>query len=222
MSYWNLVMQEYKKQFIELALNLGVLKFGEFKLKSGRISPYFFNAGLFNTGMAASKLGNFYAEAIMASNLKFDMLFGPAYKGIPLATLTASSLAENHNMDVPYSFNRKEAKAHGEGGKMIGAPLAGNILIIDDVITAGTAVREAYQMISNSNANIAGLVISLDRQERGKGRFSAVQELEQSLKIPIVSIITLKNMIDVIKDLDEYKKFLNSIINYQKTYGIIF
>jgi orotate phosphoribosyltransferase len=137
-------MQAYKKEFIDLALELGVLRFGEFRLKSGRISPYFFNAGLFNTGYAAARVGRYYAAAIAESDIKFDMLFGPAYKGIPLATLAAASLAEQHDIDVPYAFNRKEAKAHGEGGNIIGAPLVGRVLIVDDVITAGTAVREAY------------------------------------------------------------------------------
>ena len=158
-------MRGYKREFIELALELSVLRFGEFTLKSGRVSPYFFNAGLFNTGYAAAKLGRFYASAIAESRLHFDMLFGPAYKGIPLAALAAASLAEHHDIDVPYSFNRKEAKAHGEGGSIVGAPLSGDVLIIDDVITAGTAVREAYQIISSTGAQIAGLVISLDRQE---------------------------------------------------------
>ena len=162
-------MRGYKREFIELALELGVLRFGEFTLKSGRVSPYFFNAGLFNTGYAAAKLGRYYAAAIAESDVRFDMLFGPAYKGIPHATLAAASLAEQHDNDVPYSFKRKEAKAHGEGGSIVGAPLSGDVLIVDDVITAGTAVREAYQIISAAGANIAGLVISLDRQERGQG-----------------------------------------------------
>ena len=163
-------MRGYKREFIELALELGVLRFGEFTLKSGRTSPYFFNAGLFNTGYAAAKLGRYYAAAIAESDVRFDMLFGPAYKGIPLATLAAASLAEHHDIDVPYSFNRKEAKAHGEGGSIVGAPLSGRVLIVDDVITAGTAVREAYQIISAAGAEIAGLVISLDRNSGHKYR----------------------------------------------------
>ena len=171
-------MRAYKREFIELALELGVLRFGEFTLKSGRVSPYFFNAGLFNTGYAAAKLGRFYAEAIAESDMRFDMLFGPAYKGIPLATLAAASLAEQQDIDVPYAFNRKEAKAHGEGGNIVGAPLGGQVLIVDDVITAGTAVKEAYQVISAAGAEVAGLVISLDRQERGQSALSAVQELK--------------------------------------------
>jgi orotate phosphoribosyltransferase len=156
-------MQAYKKEFIDLALELGVLRFGEFTLKSGRVSPYFFNAGLFNTGYAAARLGRYYAAAIAASGIKFDMLFGPAYKGIPLAALAAASLAEHQDIDVPFSYNRKEAKAHGEGGSIVGAPLRGRVLIVDDVITAGTAVREAYQIISAAGAEVAGLANSTSR-----------------------------------------------------------
>jgi len=193
-------MRGYKREFIELALELGVLRFGEFTLKSGRISPYFFNAGLFNTGYAAAKLGRFYAAAIAESDVRFDMIFGPAYKGIPLAVLAASSLAEHHGIDVPYSFNRKETKAHGEGGSVVGAPLSGDVLIVDDVITAGTAVREAYQIISGAGADIAGLVISLDRQERGQGPYSAVQELKQTLGIPVISIVQLDDLIDILEE----------------------
>jgi orotate phosphoribosyltransferase len=214
-------MRGYKREFIELALELGVLRFGEFTLKSGRISPYFFNAGLFNTGYAAAKLGRFYAEAIAQSDMKFDMLFGPAYKGIPLATLAASSLAEQHDIDVPYSFNRKEAKAHGEGGSIVGAPLAGGVLIVDDVITAGTAVREAYQIISAAGAEIAGLVISLDRQERGQGPYSAVQELKQSLDIPVVSIVQLDDLITLLEESSEYEEYLEPVLSYRKQYGVL-
>jgi len=214
-------MRGYKREFIELALELGVLRFGEFTLKSGRISPYFFNAGLFNTGYAAAKLGRFYAEAIAQSDMKFDMLFGPAYKGIPLATLAAASLAEQHDVDVPYAFNRKEAKAHGEGGSIVGAPLSGGVLIVDDVITAGTAVREAYQIIASAGAQVAGLVISLDRQERGQGPYSAVQELKQSLDIPVVSIIQLDDLITLLEESSEYEEFLEPVLSYRKEYGVI-
>jgi orotate phosphoribosyltransferase len=178
-------MRPYQREFIEFALELGVLKFGEFTLKSGRVSPYFFNAGLFNTGYAAARLGRFYAAAITESKISFDMVFGPAYKGIPLVTLAAAALAEHHGVDVPFCYNRKEAKDHGEGGSIIGADPAGRVLIVDDVITAGTAVREAYQVIHGAGADIAGLVISLDRQERGRGTQSAVQELQGSLGIPV-------------------------------------
>jgi len=214
-------MRGYKREFIELALELGVLRFGEFTLKSGRISPYFFNAGLFNTGYAAAKLGRFYAEAIAQSDIRFDMLFGPAYKGIPLATLAAASLAEQHDIDVPYSFNRKEAKAHGEGGSIVGAPLSGGVLIVDDVITAGTAVREAYQIISAAGAEVTGLVISLDRQERGQGPFSAVQELKQSLDIPVVSIVQLDDLINLLEESSEYEEFLEPVLSYRRQYGVI-
>ncbi len=213
-------MQAYKKEFIDLALELGVLRFGEFRLKSGRISPYFFNAGLFNTGYAAARVGRYYAAAIAKSDIKFDMLFGPAYKGIPLATLTAASLAEQQDIDVPYAFNRKEAKAHGEGGNIVGAPLAGRVLIVDDVITAGTAVREAYQIISATGAQVAGLVISLDRQERGQGTLSAVQELKQSLDIPVLSIIRLNDLVDSLEESAEYEQYLEPVIAYRKKYGI--
>jgi len=214
-------MRGYKREFIELALELGVLRFGEFTLKSGRVSPYFFNAGLFNTGYAAAKLGRFYAAAIAESRVRFDMIFGPAYKGIPLAALAASSLAEHHDIDVPFSFNRKEAKAHGEGGSVVGAPLSGEVLIVDDVITAGTAVREAYQIINGAGAAIAGLVISLDRQERGQGAFSAVQELKQSLGIPVVSIVQLDDLIDILEESSEYEQYLEPVLAYRKQYGVI-
>jgi orotate phosphoribosyltransferase len=214
-------MKAYKKEFIALALELGVLRFGEFTLKSGRISPYFFNAGLFNTGYAAAKLGRYYAAAIAESGVKFDMLFGPAYKGIPLATLAAASLAEHQDIDVPFAFNRKEAKAHGEGGSVVGAPLQGRVFIVDDVITAGTAIREAYQIISASGAEVAGLAISLDRQERGQGSLSAVQELKQSLGIPVISIVQLSDLIDTLEDSTEYTQFLSPVMEYRKKYGIL-
>jgi len=214
-------MRGYKREFIELALELGVLRFGEFTLKSGRVSPYFFNAGLFNTGYAAAKLGRFYAAAIAASNIRFDMLFGPAYKGIPLAALAAASLAEQHDIDVPYSFNRKEAKAHGEGGSIVGAPLSGGVLVVDDVITAGTAVREAHRMISAAGAKVAGLIISLDRQERGRGPYSAVQEIKQSLDIPVISIVQLDDLIDILEESSDYEEFLEPVLNYRKQYSVI-
>ena len=214
-------MQAYKKEFIDLSLELGVLRFGEFTLKSGRVSPYFFNAGLFNTGYAAARLGRYYAAAIAASDIKFDMLFGPAYKGIPLVALAAASLAEHQNIDVLFSYNRKEAKVHGEGGSIVGAPLKGRVLIVDDVITAGTAVREAYQIISAAGAEVAGLAISLDRQERGQGSFSAVQELKQSLSIPVSSIIQLNDLIDILEESSEYAEYLEPVVAYRKKYGVI-
>jgi len=214
-------MHQYQREFLNFALEKDVLRFGEFTLKSGRVSPYFFNAGLFNTGYAAAKLGRYYAAAIAESDIRFDMLFGPAYKGIPLATLAAASLAEQHDIDVPYSFNRKEAKAHGEGGSIVGAPLSGDVLIVDDVITAGTAVREAYHIISVAGANIAGLVISLDRQERGQGPFSAVQELKQALGIPVISIVQLDDLIDILEESSEYEQYLEPVLAYRKEYGVI-
>jgi orotate phosphoribosyltransferase len=214
-------MRGYKREFIELALELGVLRFGEFTLKSGRVSPYFFNAGLFNTGYAAAKLGRFYASAIAEAEVRFDVIFGPAYKGIPLAALAAAALAEHHGIDVPYSYNRKETKAHGEGGNIVGGPLSGDVLIIDDVITAGTAVREAYKLIAAAGGNISGLVISLDRQERGQGPYSAVQELKQSLGIPVISIVQLDDLIDILEESSEYERYLEPVLAYRKQYGVI-
>ena len=214
-------MKNYQHDFIDFAISAGVLRFGDFTLKSGRTSPYFFNAGLFNTGEQLARLGRCYAQAITDSHIDFDVLFGPAYKGIPLATLAAASLAEHHGIDVPYCFNRKEAKAHGEGGSVVGAHLSGDVLIVDDVITAGTAVREAYQIISGAGAEIAGLVISLDRQERGQGAYSAVQELKQSLGIPVISIVQLDDLIDILEESSEYEQFLEPVLAYRKQYGVI-
>ena len=214
-------MQAYKKEFIDLSVELGVLRFGEFTLKSGRVSPYFFDAGLFNTGYAAARVGRYYAAAIAEADLSFDMLFGPAYKGIALAALAAAALAEHQDIDVPYSYNRKEAKAHGEGGSVVGAPLKGRVLIVDDVITAGTAVRDAYRMITAAGANIAGLVISLDSQERGQGPASAVQELQQALGIPVISIIKLNDLVVALEESGEQAEFLESILEYRKKFGVI-
>lgn len=214
-------MQAYKKEFIDLSLELGVLRFGEFTLKSGRVSPYFFNAGLFNTGYAAAKLGRFYATAVAESDIDFDMIFGPAYKGIPLVALTAAALAEHHGIDVPYAFNRKEAKTHGERGSIVGAALQGKVLIIDDVITAGTAVREAYKIIVGAGAEIAGLLISLDRQERGQTSLSAVQELRASLAIPIVSIVQLGDLVETLEESKDYAEYLEPVLTYRRKYGVI-
>jgi len=214
-------MRAYKKEFIDLALELGVLRFGEFTLKSGRVSPYFFNAGLFNTGYAAARVGRFYAAAISDSGVKFDMIFGPAYKGIPLAALTAAALAEHYDIDVPYCYNRKEAKAHGEGGSVVGGPLAGRVLIVDDVITAGTAVRDACRVITSNGAEIAGLAISLDRQERGQGALSAVQELKSSLGIPVISIVQLDDLIDTLDESADYAEYLDPVTAYRRRYGVI-
>lgn len=213
-------MQDYQKDFIQFALSSNVLRFGEFTLKSGRVSPYFFNAGLFNTGEALSRLGKYYAQALKDSGIQFDVLFGPAYKGIPLASSCAMSLFTEHKINTPYSFNRKEAKAHGEGGNIVGAPLEGKVLIIDDVITAGTAIREAMDIISTAGAQAAGVLIALDRQEKGQAELSAIQEVEQQYKIPVSSIIKLTDLIEFIKDKDEYQEFLPSVEAYREQYGI--
>lgn len=212
-------MRAYQREFLDLALELEVLRFGEFTLKSGRQSPYFFNAGLFSSGYAAAKLGRYYASAIANSGFEYDMLFGPAYKGIPLVALAASALAEHHDIDVPYSFNRKEAKSHGEGGSIVGEPLSGKVLIVDDVITAGTAVREAHKIITAAGAEVSGLVISLDRQEIGQGSRSAVQELEQTLKMPVAGIIRLEDIIDMLEDSAELNQYLEPVLAYRRKYG---
>jgi orotate phosphoribosyltransferase len=189
-------MQAFQREFLELALRLGVLRFGRFTLKSGRESPYFFNAGLFDTGRAVAGLGRAYAAALAGSALRYDMLFGPAYKGIPLVTATAAALAEHHGRDVPYCFNRKEAKDHGEGGRIVGRALAGQVLIVDDVITAGTAIRESIDLIGGAGATPAGVLLALDREERGRDSLrSAVQEVRDSFRLPVVSILTLTELI---------------------------
>ena len=172
-------MKDYQREFIEFALTKKVLRFGEFTLKSGRTSPYFFNAGLFNTGRDLARLGRFYAQALADSTIEFDLLFGPAYKGIPIATTTAVALADHHDMDIPYCFNRKEAKKHGEGGSLVGSPLEGKIMLVDDVITAGTAIRESMEIIKTHGAELSGVLIALDRQEKGQGELSAIQEVER-------------------------------------------
>ena len=213
-------MRDYQKDFIEFAIKNDVLRFGEFTLKSGRISPYFFNAGLFNSGEALAKLGQYYASAIKESELKFDVLFGPAYKGIPLATTCAVALYEHQNTNIPYSFNRKEAKAHGEGGNIVGAALEGDILIIDDVITAGTAIRESMDMISVAGAKPAGVIIALDRQEKGTGELSAIQEVEQQYNIPVLSIIKLEHLITYIEGNADFAQYLDKVKAYREQYGI--
>lgn len=213
-------MRDYQKNFIEFAIKNDVLRFGEFTLKSGRISPYFFNAGLFNSGEALAKLGQYYAAAITESSLKFDVLFGPAYKGIPLATTCAVALYEHQNTNIPYSFNRKEAKAHGEGGSIVGAALAGDILIIDDVITAGTAIRESMDIIAAAGAKSAGVIIALDRQEKGTGELSAIQEVEQQYNIPVLSIIKLEHLISYIEGNADFTQYLEKVKAYRDQYGI--
>ncbi|HEU4620042.1 MAG TPA: orotate phosphoribosyltransferase [Gammaproteobacteria bacterium] len=214
-------MQAYKTQFLELALELGVLQFGEFKLKSGRTSPYFFNAGLFNTGYAAAKLGRCYASAVASLDLEFDMLFGPAYKGIPLVALTAGALAEHYDRDYPFAFNRKEAKDHGEGGLTIGAPVAGRVLILDDVITAGTAVREVLDVIKAAGGTPAGVLVALDREEIGtKARISAVQQLSTELAVPIKSIVTLTDLVEHLEERSEYGDKIAAMRSYRNRYGV--
>jgi orotate phosphoribosyltransferase len=212
-------MEQYQKDFVDFTLATGVLKFGEFTLKSGRISPYFFNAGLFNTGSHLSQLGIFYAKAIEASGLEFDVLFGPAYKGIPLATATAIALNDSLGRNVPYSFNRKEAKDHGEGGSIVGHPLEGEILIIDDVITAGTAIREAQDIITANGAKTKGVIVALDRQEKGNGELSAIQEVEKIFRISVLSIINLSHIIDYLKD-SKNEDTLQRIEGYRSQYGV--
>lgn len=213
-------MQAYQRDFIRFAIDRGVLRFGEFTLKSGRTSPYFFNAGLFNSGSALAQLGRFYAAAVVESGIAFDVLFGPAYKGIPLAASTAVALAEHHNLDLPWCFNRKEAKAHGEGGSLVGAPLTGNVLIIDDVITAGTAIREVMQIISAQGATAAGVLIALNRQERGNGELSAIQEVERDFGIPVVSIVSLNQVLEFLADDPQLKQHLPAVEAYRAQYGI--
>lgn len=213
-------MQEYQRAFIEFAIEQKVLKFGEFTLKSGRKSPYFFNAGLFNTGMALAKLGQFYASAIVNSGIEFDVMLGPAYKGIPLAAATAVALATEHRRDVPYVFNRKEAKDHGEGGTLVGAPLEGRVLIIDDVITAGTAIREVMAIIDNAGAKPAAVAIALNRMERGRGELSAIQEVERDYGMPVVSIVSLNELIEFLEEKGDMQEQLAAIRQYREDYGI--
>ena len=211
---------DFRQEFIEFALNQNVLRFGEFKTKAGRLSPYFFNAGLFDSGLALAQLGRFYAAAIVDSGIDFDVLFGPAYKGIPLAATTAVALAEHHQRDLPWCFNRKEAKDHGEGGTLVGAPLKGRVLIVDDVITAGTAIREVMQIIQGQAAQAAGTLIALNRQERGQGELSAIQEVERDFGMPVVSIVSLEQVLEYLAGDAELKQHLPAVEAYRAQYGI--
>lgn len=217
-------MQDYQREFLRFALDQGVLRFGDFALKSGRHSPYFFNAGLFNTGAALARLGRFYAAALQASDLACDVLYGPAYKGIPLAAATAIALADEHGRDVPYAFNRKESKDHGEGGLIVGHPLRGDVLIIDDVITAGTSVRESIDIIQAQGARPAGVLIALDRQERGQDERSAVQEVRERFSIPVVSIATLADLVAFLEASPAGTAIppetLEAVRDYRSRYGI--
>ncbi len=214
-----MTLPDYKRDFIDFALRRQVLRFGSFTLKSGRQSPYFFNAGLFNTGSALAALGQYYARAIIESGLEIDMLYGPAYKGIPLAAATAVALAEHHDRDLPYAFNRKEAKDHGEGGVIVGAPLAGRVLVIDDVISAGTSVRESVQLINAAGATLAGVAIALDRKERGTGATSAVQQVEQELRVPVIPVVDLDDLVQWLEDSGRHAEQLEAIRTYRQQYG---
>jgi len=213
-------IQKYQQQFIQQAIASEALCFGEYTLKSGRVSPYFFNAGRFSSGGALAALGRCYADAIIASGIQFDVLFGPAYKGIPLAAATACALAEHHQRDVPYAYNRKEKKDHGEGGSLVGAPLVGRVLIIDDVITAGTALREAIAMITAEGASVSGVAIGLDRQERGQGERSAIQELEQDAELAVVSIVGLNDIVAYLSQSAGDDDLVARINAYRERYGV--
>ena len=212
--------QPFQQDFIELALECEVLQFGEFELKSGRISPYFFNAGKFSTGGALARLGRCYAAALHASGLQVDMLFGPAYKGIPLVSTTAIALSEQHGVDLPFAFNRKEAKTHGEGGNIVGAPLAGDVVVIDDVMTAGTAIRESMSILNESDARGAGVVIGLDRCERGDGERSAVQQVEQDWGLMVVSVVSLHDIIAWVETHPEMAQHREALEQYRERYGV--
>ncbi len=211
-------MHAYQSRFVDYCLQRGALKFGEFKLKSGRVSPYFFNAGIFNRGADLAALAAFYADAIEHSEIDFDLLFGPAYKGIPLAAITASALFQMHQHDIPYAFNRKEAKDHGEGGSIVGAEISGRVMIIDDVITAGTAIREAIDLIEGQGARVTAVTIALDRQEKGLGQMSAIQELEQQ-GLSIISIIKLEHILEYLQNSGD-NNWHESIEAYRSRYGI--
>ncbi len=213
-------MKAYQREFIEFALEKQVLKFGEFTLKSGRKSPYFFNAGLFNTGRDLARLGRFYAAALVDSGISYDVLFGPAYKGIPIATTTAVALADHHNVDTPYCFNRKEAKDHGEGGNLVGSPLEGRIMLVDDVITAGTAIRESMEIIKANGADLAGVLVAIDRQEKGKGELSAIQEVERDFGCSIISIVGLTDLITYLEEKGDEAEHLEAVKAYRAQYGV--
>lgn len=210
---------DFRHAFIRFAIEHQVLRFGEFQLKSGRISPYFFNAGLFNTGSTLAELGRFYAQAVLAAGLEFDMVFGPAYKGVPLAAAFAIAMADRHGRDIPFAFNRKEAKDHGEGGVIVGAPLQGRVLVIDDVVSAGTSVRESAALISAAGATLAGVAIALDRQERGLGELSAAREVERNFGVPVVSIAHLDTLVQVLRQQGGHEAELEALRAYRVRYG---
>ncbi len=213
-------MLDYQRAFLRFALDIGVLRFGEFKLKSGRLSPYFFNAGLFNSGASLGRLGRYYAQAIVTAGIGFDMLYGPAYKGIPLAAATGIALADHHGRDLPFAFNRKEAKDHGEGGHIVGSPLQGRVLILDDVITAGTSVSESVDIIQAHGAAPAGVVIALDRRERGSGERSAVDEVRDRFGIPVLAIVTLDDLVEYLGEGLAPHAHLETVSAYRARYGV--
>ena len=213
-------MKDYQKEFIEFALQKQVLKFGQFTLKSGRTSPYFFNAGLFNSGRDLARLGRFYAAALMDSGIDYDLLFGPAYKGIPIATTTAVALSNDYDLDIPYCFNRKEAKTHGEGGSLVGSELKGKIMLVDDVITAGTAIRESMDIIQAHHAQLAGVLIALDRQEKGKAELSAIQEVERDYNAKVISIVQLSDLVSYLEAQPDMQEHLAAVKAYREQYGI--
>lgn len=212
-------MKDYQKAFIELAIRHKALCFGEFTLKSGRVSPYFFNAGRFQSGSALAALGSFYAQALIDSEVEIDLLFGPAYKGIPLVSLTAAALSNEHDLDFPVCYNRKEAKEHGEGGLLVGAPLEGKVAIVDDVITAGTAVREVIELINTHEASLGAVLIGLDRQERGQGELSAIQEIEEEYNVPVISIVKLEHILQYMQGQNE-PHLVEAIESYRKDFGV--
>jgi len=213
-------MADTRREFLRFAIDAGVLKFGRFELKSGRVSPYFFNAGLFNSGASLAQLGRFYARAALASGIEFDMLYGPAYKGIPLVSATAIALASEHNRDVPWCFDRKEAKTHGEGGNLVGAPAQGRVLIVDDVITAGTAIRESVDKLRTAGASPVGVLVALDRQERGQGEASAISELADELALEITSIAGLDDLLGLLEDDPQWGGHADDVRVYRENYGV--
>ncbi|WP_417686373.1 orotate phosphoribosyltransferase [Pseudidiomarina gelatinasegens] len=213
-------MKAYQKEFIEFAIERGVLKFGEFTLKSGRTSPYFFNAGLFNQGSDLARLGRFYAAALQDSGVQYDLLFGPAYKGIPIATAAAIALYDTYQKDVPYCFNRKEKKDHGEGGNLVGSPLKGRVMLVDDVITAGTAIRESMEIVQANGAELAGVLIALDRQEKGQGELSAIQEVERDYNATVISIVKLNDVIAYLQNSADFSEYLDAVTAYRAQYGV--
>jgi len=213
-------LQNYQREFLDFAIDIGVLRFGQFTLKSGRDSPYMFNTGWFNTGASLAKLGQYYAQTIVDSGIEFDVLYGPAYKGIPLAAATSIALAIEYNIDIPYAFNRKEIKDHAEGGLIVGSDLKGKILVIDDVISSGNAVRESVDIIQQAGATMGGVVIALDRQERGSGSSSAIQEVESNYGVKVASIVTLELMLKYLEEKPDYNEYLQVIPAYQQQYGV--